>query len=194
MASQTSDLCLTGITLLSFPSLVSICVYICPSAVADDGPEIFLSPAVTYGPPGLDLSCPIAMTVAHCAEGPAENWIVRLKRQMQDNKWEVSLPFFFSLNHHLFTSTFSPVLMFLRLQDGELVQTSFSRISLQSAKLVRLPLMKIFHREAQPCEHGADFRVASSDSSLDIKSSLFGSTSCCHTSKRNVRANANDAC
>lgn len=60
------------------------------SAVFEDGAEIFLSPAVTYGPPGLDLSCPIAMTVAHCAEVSAGNWTIRLKRQIQDNKWEVS--------------------------------------------------------------------------------------------------------
>lgn len=60
------------------------------STLSENGPEIFLSPAVTYGPPGLDLSCPIAMTVAHCGEVDAGNWTIRLKRQMQDNKWEVS--------------------------------------------------------------------------------------------------------
>uniref|UniRef100_A0A8C6L6F0 Netrin receptor UNC5 n=1 Tax=Nothobranchius furzeri TaxID=105023 RepID=A0A8C6L6F0_NOTFU len=59
-----------------------------PLAMSEDGSEIFLSPAVTYGPPGLDLSCPTAMTVAHCAEVSAENWTIRLKRQTQDNKWE----------------------------------------------------------------------------------------------------------
>uniref|UniRef100_A0A3P8W4L6 Netrin receptor UNC5 n=1 Tax=Cynoglossus semilaevis TaxID=244447 RepID=A0A3P8W4L6_CYNSE len=58
------------------------------STLFDDGPEIFLSPAVKYGPPGLDLSCPIALTIAHCGEVTAGNWTVRLKRQMQDNKWE----------------------------------------------------------------------------------------------------------
>ncbi|XP_067340709.1 netrin receptor UNC5D-like isoform X5 [Channa argus] len=58
------------------------------STVSEDEPEIFLSPAVTYGPPGLDLSCPIAMTIAHCAEVASDNWTIRLKRQMQDNKWE----------------------------------------------------------------------------------------------------------
>uniref|UniRef100_A0A1A8BV85 Netrin receptor UNC5 n=3 Tax=Nothobranchius TaxID=28779 RepID=A0A1A8BV85_NOTKA len=58
------------------------------STMSEDGSEIFLSPAVTYGPPGLDLSCPTAMTVAHCAEVSAENWTIRLKRQTQDNKWE----------------------------------------------------------------------------------------------------------
>ncbi|KAM8828089.1 netrin receptor UNC5D-like isoform 2-T2 [Spinachia spinachia] len=58
------------------------------SDVSEEGPEIFLSPAVTYGPPGLRLSCPVAMTVAHCAEVAADNWTVRLKRQLQDNKWE----------------------------------------------------------------------------------------------------------
>uniref|UniRef100_A0A3Q0R4U2 Netrin receptor UNC5 n=1 Tax=Amphilophus citrinellus TaxID=61819 RepID=A0A3Q0R4U2_AMPCI len=58
------------------------------SAVSEDGPEIFLSPAVAYGPPGLDLSYPIAMTIAHCAEVAADNWTIRLKRHIQDNKWE----------------------------------------------------------------------------------------------------------
>ncbi|TNN60063.1 Netrin receptor UNC5D [Liparis tanakae] len=64
----------------------------CSHAVSEDGPEIFLSPAVTYGPPGLDLCCPVAMTVAHCAEVAADNWTIRLKRQMQDNKWEEVMP------------------------------------------------------------------------------------------------------
>ncbi|KAM7416901.1 hypothetical protein PAMA_018807 [Pampus argenteus] len=43
---------------------------------------------VTYGPPGLDLFCPVAMTVAHCAEVDAENWNIQLKRRTQDSKWE----------------------------------------------------------------------------------------------------------
>uniref|UniRef100_A0A4W5Q8B9 Netrin receptor UNC5 n=1 Tax=Hucho hucho TaxID=62062 RepID=A0A4W5Q8B9_9TELE len=50
--------------------------------------EVLLSPEVTYGPLGLDLSCPVAMTIAHCAEVAADNWSIRLKRQTQDNKWE----------------------------------------------------------------------------------------------------------
>ncbi|XP_056146444.1 LOW QUALITY PROTEIN: netrin receptor UNC5D-like [Lampris incognitus] len=58
------------------------------STVSGEGQEILLSPEVTYGPSGLDLSCPIAMTIAHCAEAPADKWNIRLKRQMQDNKWE----------------------------------------------------------------------------------------------------------
>ncbi|KAJ4926571.1 hypothetical protein JOQ06_008744 [Pogonophryne albipinna] len=57
-------------------------------SVSEEGSEVFLSPAVTYGPPGLDLSCPIAMTIAHCAEVAANNWTIRLKRQTQENKWE----------------------------------------------------------------------------------------------------------
>lgn len=65
------------------------CAFSMCSAVSEEESEIFLSPAVTYGPPGLDLSCPIAMTIAHCAEVAADNWSVRLKRQAQDNKWEV---------------------------------------------------------------------------------------------------------
>uniref|UniRef100_A0A8C7YVN3 Netrin receptor UNC5 n=1 Tax=Oryzias sinensis TaxID=183150 RepID=A0A8C7YVN3_9TELE len=58
------------------------------SALSEDGSEVFLSPAVTYGPPGLDLSCSVAMTIAHCAEVSADSWTIRLKRQILDNKWE----------------------------------------------------------------------------------------------------------
>ena len=55
-----------------------------------EGCEILLGPEVTYGPPGLDLFCPVAMTIAHCAEVDAENWSIQLKRKTQDSKWEVS--------------------------------------------------------------------------------------------------------
>ncbi|XP_053709920.1 unc-5 netrin receptor Da [Synchiropus splendidus] len=58
------------------------------SAASEDGAQIFLSPAVLYGPPGLDLSCPLALTIAHCAEVDAGHWTVRLKRQTQDDEWE----------------------------------------------------------------------------------------------------------
>uniref|UniRef100_A0A3P8ZQM9 Netrin receptor UNC5 n=1 Tax=Esox lucius TaxID=8010 RepID=A0A3P8ZQM9_ESOLU len=50
--------------------------------------EVVLSPEVTYGPPGLDLSCPVTLTIAHCAEVAADKWSIRLKRQTQDNIWE----------------------------------------------------------------------------------------------------------
>uniref|UniRef100_A0A3Q1C1Q0 Netrin receptor UNC5 n=1 Tax=Amphiprion ocellaris TaxID=80972 RepID=A0A3Q1C1Q0_AMPOC len=53
-----------------------------------EGCEILLGPEVTYGPQGLDLFCPVAMTIAHCAEMDAENWNVQLKKKTQDNKWE----------------------------------------------------------------------------------------------------------
>jgi len=76
---------MSDILICALPLYFCVC-----STMSEDGPEIFLSPAVTYGPPGLDLSCPVAMTVAHCAEVAADNWTIRLKRQMQDNKWEVS--------------------------------------------------------------------------------------------------------
>ncbi|XP_048846156.1 netrin receptor UNC5D isoform X3 [Brienomyrus brachyistius] len=58
------------------------------SAHLEEGNEILLGPEVTYGPPGLSLSCPVAMTIAHCAEVSEENWNIRLKRKTQDNKWE----------------------------------------------------------------------------------------------------------
>ncbi|XP_061115898.1 netrin receptor UNC5D-like isoform X2 [Conger conger] len=58
------------------------------SAHTDESCEILLGPEVTYGPPGLSLSCPVAMTIAHCAEVNGENWNIRLKRKTHDNKWE----------------------------------------------------------------------------------------------------------
>uniref|UniRef100_A0A3B5M773 Netrin receptor UNC5 n=1 Tax=Xiphophorus couchianus TaxID=32473 RepID=A0A3B5M773_9TELE len=58
------------------------------SAQTLEGCEILLGPEVTYGPSGLDLFCPVAMTVAHCAEVDAENWNIQLKRKTQDGKWE----------------------------------------------------------------------------------------------------------
>lgn len=65
----------------------SLCAF---SVQTLDGCEILLGPEVTYGPPGLDLFCPVAMTVAHCAEVDTENWNIQLKRKTQDSKWEVS--------------------------------------------------------------------------------------------------------
>ncbi|KAM9547744.1 netrin receptor UNC5D isoform 7-T7 [Salvelinus alpinus] len=53
-----------------------------------EGCEILLGPEVTYGPRGLDLSSPVAMTIAHCAEVDTENWNIQLKRKTQDNSWE----------------------------------------------------------------------------------------------------------
>uniref|UniRef100_A0A4W4HL73 Netrin receptor UNC5 n=1 Tax=Electrophorus electricus TaxID=8005 RepID=A0A4W4HL73_ELEEL len=61
-----------------------------PSAPLEERREILLGPEVTYGPPGLSLSSPVAMTIAHCAEVNAANWNVQLKRQTKDNKWEVA--------------------------------------------------------------------------------------------------------
>uniref|UniRef100_A0A671QBW0 Netrin receptor UNC5 n=1 Tax=Sinocyclocheilus anshuiensis TaxID=1608454 RepID=A0A671QBW0_9TELE len=58
------------------------------SAQSEERCEILLGPEVTYGPPGLNLSYPVAMTIAHCAEVSAENWNIKLKRQTKDNKWE----------------------------------------------------------------------------------------------------------
>uniref|UniRef100_A0A8C5HSI5 Netrin receptor UNC5 n=1 Tax=Gouania willdenowi TaxID=441366 RepID=A0A8C5HSI5_GOUWI len=53
-----------------------------------EGCEILLGPEVMYGPPGLDLLCPVALTIAHCAEVDAENWNIQLKRKNSDSKWE----------------------------------------------------------------------------------------------------------
>ncbi len=77
-------------------------VILSASAQSEERCEILLGPEITYGPPGLNLSYPVAMTIAHCAEVSAENWNIKLKRQTKDNKWEVGtktwiLQFFFFL-------------------------------------------------------------------------------------------------
>lgn len=72
--------------------ILSACVCVCHCVLSVqtlEGCEILLGPEVTYGPPGLDLFCPLAMTIAHCAEVDAENWNIQLKRKTQDSKWEV---------------------------------------------------------------------------------------------------------
>uniref|UniRef100_A0A8C6SR95 Netrin receptor UNC5 n=1 Tax=Neogobius melanostomus TaxID=47308 RepID=A0A8C6SR95_9GOBI len=54
-----------------------------------EGCEVLLGPEVTYGPPGLHLLSPVALTMAHCAElETAEHWNIQLKRRTQDSKWE----------------------------------------------------------------------------------------------------------
>uniref|UniRef100_A0AAY4DPT4 Netrin receptor UNC5 n=1 Tax=Denticeps clupeoides TaxID=299321 RepID=A0AAY4DPT4_9TELE len=70
------------------------------SVQTEEGCEVLLGPEVTYGPAGLDLSFPVAMTIAHCAEVNAENWKIRLKRQTQDRKWEVRTVEFFSTSYY----------------------------------------------------------------------------------------------
>ncbi|XP_058864487.1 netrin receptor UNC5D-like isoform X1 [Acipenser ruthenus] len=58
------------------------------SVQPEEGSEILLGPEVTYGPPDLALSSPVAMTIAHCAEVNMEHWSIRLKRQVEQDKWE----------------------------------------------------------------------------------------------------------
>ncbi|TSK72049.1 Netrin receptor UNC5D [Bagarius yarrelli] len=53
--------------------------------LADD--EVLLSPEVSLGPPGVDLSCPVALTISHCAD-VSEDWSVRLRRQIHGDNWE----------------------------------------------------------------------------------------------------------
>ncbi|MGH0171518.1 UNVERIFIED_CONTAM: hypothetical protein FKN15_061755 [Acipenser sinensis] len=58
------------------------------SVQPEEGSEILLGPEVTYGPSDLALSSPVAMTIAHCAEVNMEHWSIRLKRQVEQDKWE----------------------------------------------------------------------------------------------------------
>lgn len=84
-------------TTLPVPVSCAVCLILCVcvchgvfSVQTLEGCEILLGPEVTYGPPSLDLLCPVAMTIAHCAEVDPENWNIQLKRKTQDSKWEVS--------------------------------------------------------------------------------------------------------
>uniref|UniRef100_A0A672GX91 Netrin receptor UNC5 n=1 Tax=Salarias fasciatus TaxID=181472 RepID=A0A672GX91_SALFA len=86
-ASSTLFVCFSGVSLLvphgavaenmSWEMYMSLPKY-----------HLRLQACVTYGPPGLDLLCPVAMTIAHCAEVDAENWNIQLKRKTPDSKWE----------------------------------------------------------------------------------------------------------
>ncbi|KAJ3605411.1 hypothetical protein NHX12_027458, partial [Muraenolepis orangiensis] len=61
------------------------------STPPEEGDEVLLSPEVTYGPPGLDFSCPVALSMARCADlGTAAGcrWAIRLKRRTLENKWK----------------------------------------------------------------------------------------------------------
>lgn len=49
-----------------------------------------LSPSVTCGPTGLLLCRPVILTVPHCAEVSAGDWIFQLKTQAHQGHWEVS--------------------------------------------------------------------------------------------------------
>ncbi|XP_076842477.1 netrin receptor UNC5D-like [Brachyhypopomus gauderio] len=66
-------------------------IYMCinqDNCVLSDSREVLLGSEVTYGPPGLDLSCPVAMTIAHCAEWSSDDWRVKLRRRTHGNHWE----------------------------------------------------------------------------------------------------------
>ncbi|XP_022522873.2 unc-5 netrin receptor Da isoform X2 [Astyanax mexicanus] len=56
--------------------------------LSEDSQEVLLGPEVSYGPPGLDLSCPVAMTIAHCADMSSDDWSMKLRRQTQEDSWE----------------------------------------------------------------------------------------------------------
>uniref|UniRef100_A0A4W3JQ98 Netrin receptor UNC5 n=1 Tax=Callorhinchus milii TaxID=7868 RepID=A0A4W3JQ98_CALMI len=53
-----------------------------------EGAETLLSPEVSCGPSGLTLSCPIALTVPHCAVMCSQQWNIKLRRRVTRGKWE----------------------------------------------------------------------------------------------------------
>lgn len=60
----------------------------CPSPLSE-GTQTVLSPSVTCGPTGLLLCRPVILTVPHCAEVSAGDWIFQLKTQTHQGHWEV---------------------------------------------------------------------------------------------------------
>uniref|UniRef100_A0A452TRL5 Netrin receptor UNC5 n=1 Tax=Ursus maritimus TaxID=29073 RepID=A0A452TRL5_URSMA len=53
-----------------------------------EGTQTVLSPSVTCGPTGLLLCRPVILTVPHCAEVSAGDWIFQLKTQAHQGHWE----------------------------------------------------------------------------------------------------------
>ncbi|OXB63860.1 hypothetical protein ASZ78_004155 [Callipepla squamata] len=53
-----------------------------------EGTQTVLSPAVTCGPTGLLLCCPVVLTIPHCADVGSSDWIFQLKTQSHQGNWE----------------------------------------------------------------------------------------------------------
>ncbi|KAL0617763.1 Netrin receptor UNC5B [Plecturocebus cupreus] len=53
-----------------------------------EGTQTVLSPSVTCGPVGLLLCRPVILTMPHCAEVSAGDWIFQLKTQAHQGHWE----------------------------------------------------------------------------------------------------------
>lgn len=60
-----------------------------PPSPLSEGSQTVLSPSVTCGPTGLLLCRPVILTVPHCAEVIAGDWIFQLKTQTHQGHWEV---------------------------------------------------------------------------------------------------------
>lgn len=60
-----------------------------PPSPLSEGTQTVLSPSVTCGPTGLLLCRPVILTVPHCAEVIAGDWIFQLKTQTHQGHWEV---------------------------------------------------------------------------------------------------------
>uniref|UniRef100_A0A4W3JLR2 Netrin receptor UNC5 n=1 Tax=Callorhinchus milii TaxID=7868 RepID=A0A4W3JLR2_CALMI len=82
------SLCVSQATSRSDVERLCVCSCFPVCSLQLEGAETLLSPEVSCGPSGLTLSCPIALTVPHCAVMCSQQWNIKLRRRVTRGKWE----------------------------------------------------------------------------------------------------------